>query len=169
MAQDAQPNKALSGVELAKIITNDITNILEQDGMLTGHIAYTKVAYSITVKIMTANPIIPNWTNKTKSKTSTEQQVAGNEALAAVHAFPLKTADGDETANIGVERTRQIISPNQSRIENGLPISVNLRGPDGDIREEKVHYDVEMLPDDGGYPDGVEERELSDAEIAKED
>lgn len=166
MPDQAQPNKPLSGVELKQIIMTDIGNILDQDSMLTSHIAYNRAAYSVTVKIMTGNPIIPNWNNRTASKKSTPQQIEKNEAMASVESFPLQLGEEDTPANLGVERTRQIISPNQSRIENGIPVLISFRGADGDVHEEKVMYEPDMLPDDGGFPDGVTERELDDTEIA---
>jgi hypothetical protein len=165
MAEQVQPNKPLSGKELKEIIVGDITNILEQDGMLASHIAYNRVAYSVTVKVMTNNPIIPNWPNRTKSKKSTPQQIEVNEALTAVEAFPLVRTEEDEAADFGFLRNREIVSPNQSRIENGLGVPITFRGPDGDMKEEKVHYEVDTLPDDNPFADVVTERALTDAEI----
>jgi hypothetical protein len=167
--EQAQPNKPLSGSEFREIIVNDISSMLSQDGMLAPHIAYSRVSYMVTVKIMTNNPIIPNWTNRTKSKKSTEQQIGGNESMAAIEAFPMSQSPDDEILNMGLERTRDIISPNQSRIENGLAVPITVRGIDGDVEERKVAYDISMLPDDGGYPDGLKDRTLSDAEIKSED
>lgn len=169
MGQEVQPNRPLSGTELREIIINDVRDILQQDGMLVKHIAYGNVAYCVTVRIMTANPIIPNWTNKTVSRKSTEQQIAENESLEAVYTFPLSTVEADEPLNIGVERTRQIISPNHSRIENGLPVTITFRGPEGDVKEEDIHYEKELIEEGGGFPDSVVDRELDDAEITKEE
>lgn len=169
MAPEAQPNKALSGKELRNLMVKDFSDMLDQDTMLASHIAYRQVAYSISSKIMLSNPIIPDWTNKVKSKKSTANQVEESEALTAVEAFPLKRTADDEPVNIGVERTRQIVSPNQSRIENELPVPITRRTPDGDSVEDSVVYEKASLPDDGGFPDGVTERMLTDEEIERAD
>jgi hypothetical protein len=168
MAEQAAMNTFLSGKELASLIKNDIDHILNQDTMLQPHVGYRGAAYSVTVKIMTKNPIIPDWTNKVRSKKSTEQQISDNPAMTAVEAFPLKVEEEDEPVNLGVELIREIVSPNQSRIENGLPVPITRRTAEGNTVEELVHYDVDSLPEDS-FPDGVTERELSDEEIVKDE
>lgn len=168
MAEQAQPNKPLSGVELKELIMKDLSSVLDGDTMLVHHIAYRSASYSILVKIMTANPIIPDWTNKTRSKRSTPQQIDARPELAAIHNFPLQREATDEAMDFGLERTRQIISPNQSRIENGLGVPITRRTAEGNVVEEKVHYDIDVLPDDGGFPDGMKERSLTKEEIATE-
>lgn len=169
MAPEAQPNRPLSGSELKQIIMNDVESVLAQDGMLAPHIAFTRVAYSVTVKVMTGNPMMPSWKNRTTSKQSTKQQVEGKQELVAMNQFPLKPVDGEDTLNIGLERKREIISPNHSRIENGMPITITSRGQDGDVKEEKIHYETDLLPDDGEFADKVTGRELSETEIIAKD
>lgn len=168
MAQDMQPNKPLSGKELRNLIVNDISSVLDQDVMLQHHVAYKQVAYQITVKIMVNNPIIPDWKNKITSKKSTLQQVDANATMESVEAFPLKHEETDEAMDFGMERTRTIESPNQSRIENGLKVPVTRRTAEGDVVEEGILYDTDELPPDG-FPDGVVDRALTDEEVSKVD
>jgi hypothetical protein len=168
MAEQAAMNTYLSGKELANLIKNDVDHMLNQDTMLASHVGYRGAAYSVSIKIMTKNPIIPDWTNKVKSKKSTVQQIGDNLAMTAVQAFPLVLEEDDEPVNMGAHLTREIISPNQSRIENGLPVPITRRTAEGNTVEELVHYEKDSLPDDG-FPDGVTERELSDEEIIKDE
>lgn len=168
MAESAAMNTYLSGKELRNLVMQDIGNILDQDTMLQPHVGYRGAAYSVTVKIMTKNPIIPDWTNKARSKKSTAQQISDNPTLTAVQAFPLVIEEDDEPVNMGAELIREIVSPNQSRIENGLPVPITRRTADGHTVEEHVHYEKDSLPEDG-FPDGVTERELSDNEITKDE
>lgn len=167
MAEQAAMNTLLSGTELKELMKRDFAAILDQDTMLASHVGYRCAAYVITGKIMLKNPIIPDWTNTLRSKKSTEQQIDASAGMAAVDVFPLKIEDGDEPVNVGIELTRNIISPNQSRIENGLPVPITRRTAEGNTVEELVHYEKDSLPEDG-YPDGVTVRELSDAEITKD-
>lgn len=167
MGQEVQPNKPLSGKEYIEIILSDIRRILEQDSMLASHIAYSQVGHSVTVKIMTNNPIIPNWSNVSRSQKSTPQQIAENEELAAIHTFPIPRTEEDEPIDFGEELTRKIISPNMSRIENGLGVPISIRGIDGDTKEEKAVYDPESIADNPELADVVTQRELTPAEITK--
>jgi hypothetical protein len=169
MPEVAQPNRALSGVELKELIVKDLESILEQDSMLASHIAYSRVSYSVNVKIQTANPMMPNWSNKVKSRKSTAQQVEGKPQMQAVESFPLTRGKEEEAMDAGVERTRVIVSPNQSRIENGLGVPITRRNEEGNVVEEKVMYEKDMLPDDGPYADVVTEKKLTPAEIETDD
>lgn len=163
---NAQPNRPLNGKELKKIILKDVENILDQDGMLMYHIAYSSVAYSITVKIMTNNPVKPVWPSRTSSQKASIQQVEANPELAAITTFPLARSDGDEGFDVGVERLRDIESPNQSRIENDLPVPVTIRNQDGQMEEKEFYYDKD--PNDP-FPDAVRDRTLTEAEILQVD
>jgi hypothetical protein len=165
---DPQPNRPLSGAELKKIILQDVENILDQDGMLAHHVAYSRVAYAVTVKVMTNNPIIPEWPNRTRSRKSTPQQIEERPEFEAVKKFPLERAETDVPFDVGMQRIREIVSPNQSRIENELPVTISFRGPDGEPQEKQVIYEKESLPDNG-YPDEVADRELNAAEIGTDD
>jgi hypothetical protein len=167
MGQEVQPNRPLSGKEYIEIILSDIRRVLEQDSMLASHIAYSQVGHSITVKIMTNNPIIPNWSNVSRSQKSTPQQIEDSGELAAIESFPIPRTEDDEPIDFGEELTRQIISPNMSRIENGLGVPINIRGIDGDIKEEKAVYDPESITEHPELADVVTQRELTPGEITR--
>lgn len=165
MAQDTQPNRPLSGSELRQIMVKDVDSILQQDGMLASHVAYKDVSYEVTVKVRVSNPMQPVWINTTTSKDSTLQQIAADESMAAVNAFPHKSEDAEETFDIGVSKIREIISPNVSRVENGLPVTISHRTPDGEMKEHPVTYEVDDVEMDDAYRDRVTERELTPAEF----
>jgi hypothetical protein len=168
MAEQAQPNRALAGNELRKIIMKDVENILDGDGMLASHIAYKKVSYAVTIKIMTDNPMLMggSWTLRANAKPGSIQQIEDTPGMAAVQTFPLAGKLSEEHLESGIERTREIISPNRSRIQNGLPITITSRGADGEVKEQQIEYEGDTLPDDDDpYADKVTDKELSESEI----
>ncbi len=167
MPEQAQPNRPLAGTELRKIIARDVNELLEGDGMLAGHIAYKRVSYSVVIKIMTDNPMLPGggWKTETRSRPATKAQIAETVGVEAIETFPLTGEQSEDHLESGVERKREIISPNVSRIMNGLPITVTSRGPDGEVKEHQVTYEDETLPEDlEGLADVVTDKELTPEE-----
>jgi len=62
-------NRPLAGTELKEIILEDVKQMLDNDGMLSFHIAYGRVAYEVNIKLMMDNPAFP------ESKTATAATV----------------------------------------------------------------------------------------------
>jgi len=165
MSQEVIANKALSGTELRELVSKDLATMLEMDGMLAGHIAYGTVSYEITVKFHTSRPVEPTWQNRITSRGATLQETELNPGLGleALAAFPLKDADDDAVA-FGMQRTREISSPNLTRIQEGLPILITTRESDGQFQEKSVLYETADLPD-GVVVEGVTDKELTAAEV----
>lgn len=165
MSQEAQPQKPLTGEELKKIVLLDVEKMLDMDGMLTGHVAYGRVSFVVTVKFHVDRPVEPTWTNTTPSRKATVQELDLRPELVSLETFPLPETEEDAVA-LGMTRAHEIQSSNTARIENGLPIDVITRDQGGSIVERKIMYETSDLPEDH-EPSRVEDRELTPAEVLK--
>ena len=165
---DKQPNRALTGAELRQVILNDVTDILNGDGMMGSHIAYRRVSYLVTIKVMTDNPMLPDgsWTIKTKSKKSTPQQIEESASMEAVEVHPLAGERTEHHLDLGAERKRVVESPNVTRINNGLPVTITARGSDGETKELQATYEPNMFIEGALNDENVTQRALTDEEIA---
>lgn len=117
-------NKPLTGTEMVSVITNDVREVLNKDGMFNSHVAYGKVAYEITIKLKMANPTYPEHVVRTASE-------------------PLKREPEDEVKELEITRAREIKSPNATRILNKLPVKV-VSKQDGRVTEKELSYDGEV-------------------------
>lgn len=171
MGQDIQDNKPLTGSEFCKIILKKVADILSQDGMLAGHIAHREASFQVVVKIKTTNPMISGgyWNNKISSVDSTPQQIAQDPSLAAIKTFPHPSEEGDDDHKFGVMQQIDVISPNQSRVENGIPVPIQYKSQEGEIKEESVMYDIDVVDPNSEFADKIAQRELSEEEFDSEE
>lgn len=162
LSNETVPNKPLSGEELKKIILQDITSILDRDGMLQHHLAYGRVAYEVRVTLQLANPYLPEHKVSRKSQDPPKNLPPGD-PKKDINAPPLTRKYAKGSVVVGSERERTIDSPNHARIENGLPVTIQRRGEGGRIVEQEVKYDSEDLPDkDAGVTDKDVSGEMAD-------
>lgn len=142
------PNRPLAGTELAEIIRKDLDQMLRGDGLLSGHIAYGRVAYDLTLRLHMDNPAFPESVSKTASikRTATELESAPHEA--AIETPPLAKPLTAEALPLAHRIVRRIVSPNATRIEHGLPVTVQRRQLDGSVVDEQIHYDRGLVPAD---------------------
>lgn len=144
-------NRPLRGDELMKIIEADVHDVLSRDCMMTTRVAYGRVAYELRVILHMDNPAFPASEAVIKSKLAASDVIAQQPELAAIEpAPPLKGASEDSYVS-ATERHRDITSPNVSRIEHGLPITVIRPGFDTGGNaisvEEGVIYPPEVVED----------------------
>ena len=117
-------NNALSGIELKSIILEDCKKLLDNEGLLSPHVAYGRLGYTITLKMHLSNPSLNDYPSIT---------VKGGESV------PLKDPSKDaEVAAQTLDRT--IDSPNRERVRVGLPIPVVTKGLDGTIQTQQTKY-----------------------------
>ena len=143
------PGRSLNGTELKTILLNDVTRILDQDGMMANHIAYSKVAYEVVIKLHLDNISYPEHTSRTVSRAATDQELAKNpdSGLETVQSFPMKNMSA-EAVSVGRKRERKITSTNLARIENDIPIEIQVRQSDGSVETKKEIYKLEEIPED---------------------
>jgi hypothetical protein len=156
-------NRPLSGIELRKIIQDDVEYILAQDGMLANHVAYSRAAYEVTLKLHLDNISYPEHTSKTSSRKASAQELEQDPSKEALESFPLKNTT-EESVKKGRERKREINSPNRARIENGIPIQAQVRQPDGTVETKDILYSTDDYPDDV-RPDLPVDRDLEGTEV----
>jgi hypothetical protein len=139
-------NSPLSGTELKQIILRDVESILSSDGLLASQIAYSRVAYDVTVRIHTDNPSNLENVVRVPSKPRPADNVA-EAAIEAGPSLPPATTSNKQQVS-GAKRTRNIVSPNSARVEHSLPITVQRLGQDGHLKDEQVKYPPEAAEPD---------------------
>lgn len=141
-------NRALSGDELKKIILADAQRLVDNEGMLSPHIAFGRVSYTLTLKLHLDNPVVPDSTIEIMSKRASMQQVENNPNLATLEPPPL--VDPSPHAEPGaMELTRNITSPNAERLREAMPIPVLVKGQDGTTTTESISYPEGSFPELG--------------------
>ena len=136
-------NRPLSGRELREIMLKDLADILDKDGMFSGHIGIGRAAYKITVQLHLDNPSYPEHVTTVRSKQAASNET--DEGKKHIEPGPLKEP-GAEAVVVALTREREIDSPNHARIEHNLPVSIMRRDPtDGLLKEEQVFYDNKDL------------------------
>jgi hypothetical protein len=144
-------NRPLRGDELSKIILADAAEIISHDCMLTSRVAYGRVSYEIRVILHMDNPSFPTSEVVVRSRPAADDVVVARPELAVIEPPPPLKAAGADSYVSATERHRDIDSPNVSRIEHGLPITVIRPGFDTGGNaisvEEGVIYPPEVVKD----------------------
>lgn len=139
------PNRPLAAHELRQIIEKDVHEILMRDGMLTGQIAYGRCSYKISYELLLDNFTIKKHIGNVVSQARPADVLRQEEELAAIKAHPLAAPSPDAVVTSG-ERTREIDSPNRTRIEEGLPLTTTVRQGEG-LVERQIQYTPDELPE----------------------
>ncbi|MFH1834048.1 MAG: hypothetical protein ABH877_03400 [bacterium] len=122
-------NSPLSGPELLECILRDTRELLARDGMFAPYVGYGRVGYVIQVELEMDNLTYPKHLTK---------RVGGA-------GVPLPDP-GEDAAALGLARSRQVISPNATRVLNDLPIKT-VSVAEGQIVEHEVQgYDKGDIP-----------------------
>jgi hypothetical protein len=140
------PNTPLSGTELKELLKLDFQKMLDNDGLLSSHIAYGRVSYRISL-IQT----VGHATNPHEDVTSIESRALKG---TAIENHPMADPPADAVATTRT-RHRVIDSPNAERVRAGLPIEVEAKDQDGSIRREKKVYPPQPDLGEGQVEDEV--------------
>lgn len=142
-------NRGLSGTELKTLILADFSRMLDEEGMLSPHMAYGRVGYDLRLRLH-----LDNLMRQENEITQASRPIAHNiiepdhPELAAVAAAPL-TDPSPDAAVVGLELERNVTSPNAERVRLGIPIPVETRGQDGTVQQEMVKYPPDPSLGDG--------------------
>lgn len=148
-ARESAVNRPLSGTELKQLIIADFSRMLDEEGMLSPHIAYGRVGYDLRLRMH-----LDNLMRRESEITQASRPIAHNivapdhPELATIDAAPLADPS-PHAAVVGLELERNVTSPNAERVRLGLPIPVETRGQDGTVQQEMVRY-----PPDASLGDG---------------
>jgi hypothetical protein len=133
-------NRALSGGELKRIIMSDAQRLVDNEGLLSEHIAFGRVGYTLTLRIHVDNPSVPDSTIASNTQF--------NKAIPVIEPAPL--LDPSPSAEVGaMELERKIDSPNAERLREGLPIPVLVRQQDSTTTIENIIYPPDSFPELG--------------------
>jgi hypothetical protein len=138
LSTETIPQKGLSGRELQELIVGDLKELLSRDGMFQPHVAYGRISYEVEVRLHLDNFTYPKHLAILKSKSSKEKPQVENAP---------KLKDPSEGAiELDLQRTRNVVSPNATRIAEGMPVRVQVV-EDGKLVEKELNYDKEILPE----------------------
>jgi hypothetical protein len=141
-------NRALSGDELKKLILADAQRLVDNEGLLSPHIAYGRIGYTLTLKLHIDNPYIPDSTITAESKPIAGNVIEQRPELAAIESAPL--ANPSPAAEVGaMELERKIDSPNAERLRESMPIPVIVKQQDGTVSTEQITYPEGSFPELG--------------------
>jgi hypothetical protein len=145
-AREVVPNTKLTGSELKTILRADFERLLDNEGMLSAHIAFGRVSYAINLKMHVDNPFHPESEIAMASRQVGTNLVAADAKLGAIEPVPL--ADPSLDASVAATKLqRNITSPNAERVRHGLPVPAIRTQQDGTTITEKITYPKESLPD----------------------
>ena len=134
------PNKALTGEELKEIVLKDVKRILDRDGLFTNNIAFERTAYEVRVSIHMDNPMYPVHVNTTHSVPIDKVSISKEPQLAAIGTAPLGKPS-EEAVVFSEEISRQIQSPNASRVEHDMEVPIPAKDIDtGRVTEKMVKF-----------------------------
>jgi hypothetical protein len=129
-------NKALSGEELKKLLAADfVDRLLPNEGMLSPHIAFGRVSYTIILALHLDNPFHPQSTVEVSSHAMSPGQLGEG----VLEPPPLRDPSPDAVI-AGAQLDRTITSPNAERVRNGMPITLDVKQPDGTVSQQHVSY-----------------------------
>jgi hypothetical protein len=124
---------------LKELIRADFERLLDNDGLLSNHIAYGRVSYDITLRKHLDNASRPEDVSSISSRRIATNIVSEHPELAAVEAIPLAGPSPDAVVS-GDRASRDITSPNQERLRAGLPVPVDVRQQDNTRVTEYIKY-----------------------------
>lgn len=148
-SREVAVNRPLSGTELKSLIIADFTRMLDEEGMLSHHIAYGRVSYDLRLRMHVDNAM-----QGTSEITQKSRPIAGNiispdhPELSAVESAPL-VDPSDQSAVVGLELHREMDSPNAERVRLGLPVPIETTQQDGTKQTEQVVYPPDPALGDG--------------------
>jgi hypothetical protein len=129
-------NKPLNGRELIEIAVNKFREQLERDCYFLPNLAYRRVSFSIKAifhlsDILTKHEVV--------ARVPREGAVEGEP--------PLALNDDEDSLVVGLERNVVIDNPNITRVQNNLPVTVQVKNPQKpdemfpSFEDRKLHYD----------------------------
>ncbi len=142
-------NRPLSGDELKILLRADFERLLASEGMLSPHIAFGRIAYTIDLRLHMDNFVMPESHSTIASRPPAVNVLPTKPELAAVEAMPL--AEPSPKVAVGATRlTRSIDSPNAERLRNGLPVPVEVTQQDSTRTTQHITYPPDAFPELGG-------------------
>lgn len=134
-------NKPLKGDELIEIAVNAFRDQLKRDCYFLPNLTYRRVSFSLKATFHLSE-LLP----------AHEISVRGPKTGVLEGEPPLKLEEGDDSLVIGLERDVEVANPNLARVHNDLPITVQVKKPQGPGEMFPAFEDKKLLYDKGEYP-----------------
>lgn len=128
LSNETLQNHPLSGQELLEVILNDLQDLLAKDGMFRENVGYGRVAYKLQLELEMDNLTYPKHVAQRATRP------------------PTLPDPSPEALSLGKSRSRQIVSPNATRVLNDLPIKVQSVTGGRLTEHEVLGYDKSDVP-----------------------
>jgi hypothetical protein len=139
-AREVIANRPLSSTELRPILHAVLDKLIENEGMLSPHLAYGRIAFTLTLALHVDNPMAVttpiSLSSAPPAVNATPEELSAKGALQS----PPIISPTAEAAESVTEAEYSIDSPNAERLRHGLPVSLDVKQMDGTITQEKVTY-----------------------------
>lgn len=143
-ASEVVPNRPLTSLEVRDLLHRDFEKMLDGFSTLGSMASFGRVSWQIKLTFVTetgqqdsfidsrphAVNIIVGEGRRAESKPAPEQ-------YKNIAQHPLKSA---LSRAAGISLTRHATSPNAERLRNGLPVPVDVKQSDGQVRQETIQY-----------------------------
>lgn len=141
-------NKGLSGEEVKQLIRRDFERLLNNEGLLSAHVSYGRIAWDVRLRLHMENPMSPESDSQIGSQREGSNIIATRPELAAIERLPLTPAPASSVVS-GQEVSHTVESPNLERVHAGLPVPVMVKQNDGTTSQQQVVY---PSPDTDQFP-----------------
>lgn len=145
-SNEVVPNTKLAGHELKNILRADFDKLLENEGLLSSHIAFGRIGYTLEMRLHTDNPYYPESSIRHESRQVASNIVDKDPKLSAIERSPLDNPSEDALVS-STQLDRNITSPNAERVRHGMPVPAIRRQLDGTTTTEQITYPKDSLPD----------------------
>lgn len=135
-------NRRLSGSEARQLILADFEALLANEGLLSDHVAYGRIAWEVELKLHVENAMSPDSRSWVESATIGGNLQNAAPQLAAVEAPPL-VDPSDDAVIAATQVARAVESPNAERLRTGMPVTLDVKQQDGTTSQQQVTYPVE--------------------------
>lgn len=127
-------NRRLSGTEARQLILADFETLLANEGLLSDHVAYGRIAWNIELRLHVENALSPDSRSFVESR--------ANAATPAVSPPPLDSP-ADDAVIAGTTISRSVESPNAERLRTGFPVAMDVKQQDGTVSQQSTTYPVD--------------------------
>ena len=139
-AREVIANRPLGSAELRPILHSVLDSLIDNEGLLSPHLAYGRLAFTLTLSLHVDNPmVVAAPISKSSAPPPVNATAAEQEANGAIEAPPLSLPSPDAIQSES-SADYSIDSPNAERLRHGLPVTLDVKQQDGTVHQEKVTY-----------------------------
>lgn len=144
IASEVVPNRPLSALEVRELIRRDFDRMLDQFSPLQSMAAFGRSSWQLKLTFITETGAQdtfidsrPHAVNIITGEGRNKQSLPAPEQFKNVRPHPLQSALARAA---GITLKREATSPNAERLRSGLPVPVDVKQNDGQVRQETIQY-----------------------------